>query len=52
MQRVYDVCKGRGEVSGMYVLSGWIPADTLAVIRKTIEEEAPMTTIMVEETRT
>lgn len=51
MQRVYDVCKGRGEVSGMYVLSGWIPADTLAVIRKTIEEEAPMTTIMVEETK-
>lgn len=51
MQRVYDVCKGRGEVSGMYVLSGWIPADTLAVIRKTIEEEAPMTAIMVEETK-
>ena len=51
MQRVYDVCKGRGEVSGMYVLSGWIPADTLIKIRKTVEEEAPMTTIMVEETK-
>ena len=51
MQRVYDVCKGRGEVSGMYVLSGWIPADTLAEIRKTVEEEAPMTTVMVEETK-
>ena len=51
MQRVYDVCKGRGEVSGMYVLSGWIPADTLEVIKKTVEEEAPMTTVMVEETK-
>lgn len=51
MQRVYDVCKGRGEVSGMYVLSGWIPADTLAAIKRTVEEEAPMTTVMVEETK-
>lgn len=51
MQRVYDVCKGRGAVSGMYVLSGWIPADTLAAIQKTIEEEAPMTTILVEDTK-
>ena len=51
MQRIYDVCKGRGEVSGMFVLSGWIPADTLEVIRKTVEEEAPMTTIMAEETK-
>lgn len=51
MQRVYDVCKGRGEVSGMFVLSGWIPADTLAAIKKTVEEEAPMTTVMVEETK-
>lgn len=51
MQRVYDVCKGRGEVSGMYVLSGWIPADTFAAIQKTVEEEAPMTTVMIEETK-
>ncbi len=51
MQRVYDVCKGRGEVSGMFVLSGWIPADTLESIKKTVEEEAPMTTIMIEETK-
>ncbi|MDD4159713.1 MAG: V-type ATPase 116kDa subunit family protein [Synergistaceae bacterium] len=51
MQRVYDVCKGRGEVSGMFVLSGWIPVDTLANIKKTIETEAPMTTVMIEETK-
>ena len=51
MQRVYDVCKGRGEVSGMFVLSGWIPEDTLASIKKTVEEEAPLTTLMVESTK-
>lgn len=51
MQRVYDVCKGRGEVSGMFVLSGWIPADTYDQISKTIAEEAPLTTLMVENTK-
>lgn len=51
MQRVYDVCKGRGEVSGMFVLSGWIPADTYEQISKTIAEEAPLTTLMVEDTQ-
>lgn len=51
MQRVYDVCKGRGEVSGMFVLSGWIPSDTLDGIRRTVEEEAPMTTLMIEDTK-
>lgn len=51
MQRVYDICKGRGEVSGMFVLSGWIPADTLDSIRRTVEAEAPMTNMMVEDTK-
>ncbi|MDR3321681.1 MAG: ATPase [Synergistaceae bacterium] len=49
MQRVYDLCKGRGEVSGMYILSGWIPEDTYSSVRKTIEDEAPMTTIIIEQ---
>ena len=51
MQRVYDICKGRGEVSGMFVLSGWIPADTYAEISKTISEEAPTTVLMAEDTK-
>lgn len=51
MQRVYDICKGRGEVSGMFVLSGWIPVDTFEDVRKTVEQDAPMTTIMVEDTK-
>lgn len=51
MQRVYDLCKGRGEVSGMFVLSGWIPEDTLSSVRQTIEKDAPMTMIMIENTK-
>lgn len=48
MQRVYDLCKGRGEVSGMYVLSGWIPEDTYAKVKDIIENEAPKTTVIAE----
>jgi V/A-type H+-transporting ATPase subunit I len=49
MQRVYDLCKGRGEVCGMYVLSGWIPEDTYYSIKKTIEKDAPKTVVVVEQ---
>lgn len=51
MQRVYDLCKGRGEINGMFVLSGWIPEDTLAHVRQAVEKEAPMTILMVENTK-
>ena len=27
MQRVYELCKGRGEIGDTYVFSGWVPAD-------------------------
>jgi V/A-type H+-transporting ATPase subunit I len=49
MQRVYDLCKGRGEVCGMYILSGWIPEDTYDSVRKTIEKDAPLTSVIVEQ---
>ncbi len=49
MQRIYDLCKGRGEVGDIYVLSGWIPEDMLAQLKRIIERQAPKTTIMVEE---
>ncbi|MDR0764277.1 MAG: ATPase [Synergistaceae bacterium] len=51
MQRVYDLCKGRGEISGMYVLSGWVPEDTFAAIEKHIERDAPRTSITVEQVK-
>ena len=49
MQRVYDLLKGRGEVSGMYVLSGWIPEDTYVKIRDRIASDAPRSSIITEE---
>ena len=48
MQRVYDLCKGRGEIGGMYVLSGWIPEDTYEEIKDSIVKDAPRTAITVE----
>ena len=51
MQRVYDLCKGRGEVSGMYVLSGWIPEDTYDSIKEVIEREAPNTSVIAEQVK-
>jgi len=49
MQRIYDLCRGRGEIGDIYVLSGWIPEDMLAQLKGLIEHQAPKTTIMVEE---
>jgi V/A-type H+-transporting ATPase subunit I len=49
MQRVYDLCKGRGEVSGMYVLSGWIPEDTYESLKSTLQTDAPMTSVITEQ---
>ncbi|MDR2780124.1 MAG: ATPase, partial [Synergistaceae bacterium] len=51
MQRVYDLCKGRGEIGGMYVLSGWIPEDTFAAIKEKIERDAPRTSITIEQVK-
>jgi V/A-type H+-transporting ATPase subunit I len=51
MQRVYDLCKGRGEIGGMYVLSGWIPEDTYESIKGSIERDAPRTSITVEQVK-
>lgn len=51
MQRVYDICKGRGELTGMYVLSGWIPEETFADVREAVEKDAPRTTILVQDTK-
>jgi len=51
LQRVYELCKGRGELSGLYVLSGWIPEDTLEEVRKVVAEEAPRSDLMVDPDR-
>lgn len=51
LQRVYDLCKGRGEINGMFAISGWIPEDSLAEVRETLEKEAPSTMLLVEDTK-
>lgn len=51
MQRVYDVCKGRGSVSDMFLISGWLPSSSLENVQKTVETEAPNTTLIIEETK-
>ena len=51
MQRVYDVCKGRGSVSDMFLISGWLPDSSLENVQKTVETEAPNTTLIIEETK-
>lgn len=48
LQRVYDLCKGRGEINGMFALSGWIPEAALEDVRKKVEKEAPLTMLLVE----
>lgn len=49
MQRVYDLCAGRGEISGLFILSGWIPEDTFEQVRGRIMALAPKSYMMVEE---
>ncbi|MDR1481955.1 MAG: ATPase [Synergistaceae bacterium] len=49
MQRVYDLCRGRGEVSGMYILSGWVPEDTYDSLKDMLQADAPMTSIITEQ---
>lgn len=49
MQRVYELCRGRGELKDLYILSGWIPEDILERVRSDLEKMAPQTVMHVEE---
>ncbi|MDO4952644.1 MAG: V-type ATPase 116kDa subunit family protein, partial [Synergistaceae bacterium] len=51
MQRVYDVCRGRGEVSGLFFISGWIPSDSVDEIKAEIEHCAASTSILLDDTK-
>lgn len=48
MQRVYELCRGRGELGGMFVLSGWMPMQEYERICAKIEKEAPRIKIVSE----
>lgn len=49
LQRIYDLCRGRGEIDDLYVLTGWIPAYAASGILASIEEEATGTAVYTEE---
>ncbi len=49
LQRVYELCRGRGEVGGLYVLSGWVPAYARDGIFDAAAKEAPETAVHIEE---
>jgi len=51
MQRVYDVCSKRGEIEGVYMLSGWVREDGFEELKNTIGQMAPSTTILVDEVK-
>lgn len=51
MQRVYEACRGHGEISGMFVMTGWVPAEKVDEIQTKILNEAPNTVILPEETK-
>ena len=48
MQRVYALCRNRGELGGIFVLSGLIPAPTLPKVEATLGRFAPNTLLLTE----
>ncbi|MCX7828497.1 MAG: hypothetical protein N2315_04720 [Thermanaerothrix sp.] len=49
MQRIYELCSNRGEVSGLFVLSGWIPEDTFEQVKGRIMALAPRSHMIVDD---
>ncbi len=48
LQRVYALCQKRGEMSGIFVLSGVIPASTLDQVGKAVDRLGPNTLLLTE----
>ncbi len=48
LQRVYALCQKRGEMSGIFVLSGVIPAPTLGEVAEKVEQLGPNTLLLSE----
>lgn len=48
LQRVYHLCRGRGEIGDLYVLSGWIPAHARSDVLSLVEEEGSHTAAFTE----
>ncbi len=50
MKHVYDICRRRGQVGDLFVVSGWLPLSEIESVRKIVDEEAPETIIISEST--
>ncbi len=48
LQRVYALCQKRGELSGIFVLSGVVPAPTLPQVAGAVEKLGPNTLLLTE----
>jgi V/A-type H+-transporting ATPase subunit I len=48
-QRIFSLCRMRGELSGMTVLAGWMPRDSFGEVRTTAAVKAPHTLVMEED---
>ncbi|MCF7936178.1 MAG: ATPase, partial [Synergistales bacterium] len=46
MERVQEVCRRRGEMDDLYVVSGWLPADETEEVERMVDAEAPGTVII------
>lgn len=49
MQRVYSLCRMRGEFAGMAVISGWTPEEACEELRALADREAPHTVVITED---
>lgn len=49
LQRIYHLCRGRGEIGDLYILSGWIPAYSRSDVLTLVREDAPNTAAYTEE---
>ena len=48
-QRIFSLGQMRGELSGMTVLAGWMPKNSIHAVRAITEEKAPHTLVMAED---
>jgi V/A-type H+-transporting ATPase subunit I len=48
LERVYSLCRLRGELSDLTLLSGWLPQDSYAKVFEIVKRKAPQTLVIAE----
>ncbi len=49
LQRIFELCRGRGEIGDYHVLSGWIPASARKEVMELVEKEGSRSAAFTEE---